>query len=105
MSDDLLPHLDTFARSAELESFTRAGKATGLSQAAVSLRVQALEKELGVSLFSRQGGHVALTEAGRRLYEYAQRILALHREARQEVTGRPATVTGDLSLAASSVPG
>jgi DNA-binding transcriptional LysR family regulator len=105
MNDDLLPHLDTFARAAELGNFTGAAKATGLSQAAVSLRVQALEKELGVSLFTRHGGHVALTEAGRLLYGYAQRILALHREARQEVTGRPTTVTGDLSLAASSVPG
>jgi DNA-binding transcriptional LysR family regulator len=105
MSDDLLPHLETFARAAELGSFTAAGKATGLSQGAVSLRVQALEADLGVPLFRRQGGRVVLTDAGRQLYGYAQRILELHREARQELTGRAAPVTGDLSLAASSVPG
>ena len=46
-----------------------------------------------------------LTEAGRRLHEYAQRILALHREARAEVTGRRDPLTGELTLAASSVPG
>src|SRR5262249_12222516 len=80
-------------------------RALGLTQAAVSQRVQALEEALGVPLFARQGGRVLLTEAGRRLYPYAQRILALHREARQEVTGHKAPLVGDLSLAASSVPG
>jgi DNA-binding transcriptional LysR family regulator len=105
MSENLLPHLETFARAAELGSFTAAAKAAGLTQGAVSLRVQALEANLGVPLFRREGGRVVLTDAGRQLYDYAQRILELHREARQKVRGRPAPVTGDLSLAASSVPG
>jgi DNA-binding transcriptional LysR family regulator len=100
-----LPYLETFARAAELSSFTAAARAVGLTQAAVSQRVQALEAELGVSLFRRQGGRVSLTEAGRRLYTYAQRILDLHREAREAVTGRPAPLGGELTLAASSVPG
>ena len=38
MADEQLPHLETFARAAELASFTAAGKALGLSQAAVSQR-------------------------------------------------------------------
>jgi DNA-binding transcriptional LysR family regulator len=105
MSPGQLPHLETFATAAERNSFTAAAQALGLTQAAVSQRVQALEQALGVPLFSRQGGRVLLTEAGRRLYPYAQRILALHREARQEVTGRQAPLVGELSLAASSVPG
>jgi DNA-binding transcriptional LysR family regulator len=105
MSADPIPHLDTFARAAELGSFTAAGKALGLTQAAVSQRLQALERALGVSLFHRRGGRVLLTEAGRRLHAYAQRILALHQEARAQVTGRPEPLTGELVLAASSVPG
>jgi DNA-binding transcriptional LysR family regulator len=64
-----------------------------------------LEQELGAPLFRRQGGRVLLTEAGRRLYDYAQRILELHHEARREITGRRAPVAGELTLAASSVPG
>src|SRR5436190_2061383 len=63
-----LPHLETFARAAELGSFTAAGKALGLTQAAVSQRIQALEQVLDLPLFERQGGHVRLTEAGHRLY-------------------------------------
>jgi DNA-binding transcriptional LysR family regulator len=105
MSADQLPHLETFAKAAELSSFTAAAQALGLTQAAVSQRVQALERTLGVSLFRRRGGRVFLTEAGQRLYPYAQRILSLHGEARQAVTGQKAPVVGALSLAASSIPG
>src|SRR5579864_9316482 len=99
--DDLqLPYLETFSKAAELSNFTGAAKALRLTQASVSQRVQALEKTLGTSLFKRQGGRVLLTEAGRKLYEYAQRILDLHREARREITGHDAPAGGDLSLAA-----
>jgi DNA-binding transcriptional LysR family regulator len=100
-----LPHLETFAKAAELGSFTAAAQAFGLSQAAVSQRIRALEQSLSISLFRRQGGHVFLTEAGRRLHDYAERIHVLHLEARQQLTGKRAPVTGELSLAASSVPG
>lgn len=105
MIPDPLPNLETFAAAAERSSFTAAAKALRLTQAAVSQRIAALEMDLGVSLFRRQGGRVLLTEAGQRLHGYADRILDLHREARQEVTGRPVPLTGELSLAASSVPG
>jgi len=100
-----LPHLETFAKAAELTSFTGAARALRLTQAAVSQRVQALEKTLGRPVFQRRGGRVLLTEAGRQLYDYAQRILDLHREARRAVTGRQAPVPGELFLAASSIPG
>jgi DNA-binding transcriptional LysR family regulator len=104
--DDLqLPHLATFSKAAELSSFTGAAKALRLTQASVSQRIQVLEKWLNTPLFKRQGGRVLLTEAGQKLYDYAQRILELHREARREVSGHDAPVGGELSLAASSVPG
>jgi DNA-binding transcriptional LysR family regulator len=105
-SEDLrLPHLETFSKAAELSSFTGTAKALRLSQAAVSQRVHALEKTLGTALFRRQGGRVLLTETGQRLYDYAQRILDLHREARREITGQEIPVAGQLFLAASSIPG
>jgi DNA-binding transcriptional LysR family regulator len=105
MTPDELPYLATFVKAAELSSFTAAAQALGLSQSAVSLRVQALERELRATLFDRRGGRVLLTDAGRRLHACAQRILELHKEARQQVTGRRAPLAGDLTLAASSVPG
>jgi DNA-binding transcriptional LysR family regulator len=105
MDINQLPHLETFSQAAELSSFTAAAKALRLTQAAVSQRIAALERDLGVSLFRRRGGSVLLTEAGHRLHAYAIRIIQLHQEARQEVAGRQVSITGELSLAASSVPG
>ena len=105
MSAEQLPYLDTFTKAAELNSFTAAARALGLTQAAVSQRIQALEQALKEPLFHRQGGHVLLTDAGHRLYAFAERILALHREAIQDITGRAAPLIGEVTLAASSVPG
>jgi len=105
MKTELLPHLETFARAAELNSFTAAARSLGLSQAAVSQRVQALEQALSVSLFNRQGGQIFLSEAGQCLYDYSQRIIALHQEARREITGKREPLVAQLSLAASSIPG
>jgi DNA-binding transcriptional LysR family regulator len=101
-----LPHLGTFVKAAELNSFTAAAKTLGLTQAAVSQRIQTLEKILDVPLFRRQGGRVLLTEAGQRLYDYAERILDLHREARQEIARQQKPpLSGNLALGASTIPG
>ncbi len=100
-----LPYLETFSKAAELSSFTAAAESQCLTQAAVSQRIQVLEKSLGKSLFARRGGRVVLTQSGRSLYEYAQRILDLHRLARCEISGDDAPVGGELPIAASTVPG
>jgi DNA-binding transcriptional LysR family regulator len=102
---DQLPHLETFAEAAERGGFTAAARALGLTQSAVSQRIQQLEKSVGAPLFRRAGGRVALTEAGRRLHGYARQIIGLHAEARSAVTGAPGAAAGELTLAASSVPG
>lgn len=100
-----LRHLKTFAAAAELQSFTRAAEVLGLTQAAVSQHVAALEKELKVALFDRSGRSAKTTEAGRRLYEYARRILDLLEEARRTVSQLPAgEVAGEMRIAASTVP-
>ena len=84
-----IPHLETFCKAAELLNFTAAAEVLCLTQAAVSQRIKALEQDVGQSLFERQAGRVFLSEVGRRLYDYAQKILLLHRQARQG-TGRTA---------------
>jgi LysR family transcriptional regulator, low CO2-responsive transcriptional regulator len=103
--DAQLPHLETFSKATELGSFTGAAKALGLTQAAVSQRIHALEQALGMPLFQRRGGRALPTEAGRMLYNYAQRILDLHKEARREIAGHEAPIGGELLLGASSIPG
>jgi DNA-binding transcriptional LysR family regulator len=64
MPPPLLPHLEAFAAAAELGSFTAAARSMDLTQAAVSQRIQALERELRIPLFRREGGHAYLTDAG-----------------------------------------
>ncbi len=105
MPPEPLPHLETFVLAAELGGFTAAARALGLTQAAVSQRVQQLEAVLAAALFRRKAGRVELTTAGRLLYDYADRIGELHREARSAVTGQPDVLDGELVVAASSVPG
>jgi DNA-binding transcriptional LysR family regulator len=100
-----LPHLATFASAAEHASFTAAASALGITQAAVSQRIAILEKQVRISLFNRRAGKITLTEAGERLYSFARQILDLHEHARTSLSGFHPPVSGDLSIAASSVPG
>lgn len=60
---------------------TRAAKQLALSQSAVSHKIKRLEENLDCRLLSRRSGGPLLTEAGGRLVQYANRILALHDEA------------------------
>lgn len=97
-------HLQTFVIAAESQNFTRAADTLGLTQAAVSQHMAALEKELAVSLFKRTGRAVMLTNHGRTLYEYARGILELAQEARDRITGASQVIRGMLKIAASTVP-
>src|ERR1700730_17167324 len=105
MRIDPFPYLETFAEAAERGSFTAAARHLGLSQAAISQRIQRLEGLLRAPLFRREAGKATLTDAGRRLHGYARRILDLTAEAWAAVTGAKEPITGELILAASSVPG
>ncbi|MFV2065403.1 MAG: selenium metabolism-associated LysR family transcriptional regulator [Pirellulales bacterium] len=99
-----LRHLRTFLIAAEMQSFTRAAEVLGVTQAAVSQHVAALEMELSVSLFKRASRTVVPTEAGRTLYDYARRIVDLADEAYDTITHAPNIVRGTLKIAASTVP-
>jgi DNA-binding transcriptional LysR family regulator len=100
-----LPHLETFVEAAERGSFTAAARVLRVSQAAVSQRVQQLEKALGMPVFRREAGRIALTDAGRTLHDFARRILALHADARIATGAASTVVAGELLLGASSIPG
>ncbi|MFH1689791.1 MAG: LysR family transcriptional regulator [Candidatus Eisenbacteria bacterium] len=69
-----------FLATAEAGSFSRAARQLSLSQSVVSFHVKALEQELGVSLFRRQGRSISLTTEGRLLFD---EVYKLAREARR----------------------
>lgn len=55
----------------------RASERLHVSQPTISAQVKALEEQLGEKLFRREGRGLALTESGRRVFEYAEQIFAL----------------------------
>ncbi|WP_050460642.1 LysR family transcriptional regulator [Herbaspirillum autotrophicum] len=67
--------LEYFLRVAEMGSITKSANELRLSQPALSRHMAALERELGVALFTRSHGGVQLTEAGQLLADRARPIL------------------------------
>jgi LysR family transcriptional regulator, cell division regulator len=76
-----LTDLVTFSTVARLGGITRAADELNTVQSNVTQRVKALEAEIGTALFERHSRGMTLTGAGRRLLPYAQRMVALSREA------------------------
>ena len=98
-----LRHLQSFIAATEQQSFTQAAKTVSLTQAAISQHVAALEKELGVALFRRTGRSVVSTDEGRRLYEYARKVIDLLEEARREIGNVSQSVSGTLRIATCTI--
>ena len=97
--------LAAFCAVVERKSFSQAAERLGVTQPAVSLQVRALEKRLGTQLLDRSGRRVEPTEAGRRLYRGAQRLLALEEQIVGDVTsGAEGELSGELSIGASTGP-
>lgn len=99
MNDSIdFSHLVAFEKAAQHGNFTRAARDLGLSQPALSHRVQLLEKSLGRTLFTRRHKGVRLTADGEALYEAVVPSLARIREAMDRLRGRDATARIRISL-------
>jgi DNA-binding transcriptional LysR family regulator len=70
-----LNQLECFRAVARRRHFAKAAATLGRTQPALSVQIQRLEAELGVTLFERTGKHVQLTAAGEILLPYADRVL------------------------------
>jgi DNA-binding transcriptional LysR family regulator len=104
-----LRQLTTFRMVATLLSFSRAAATLNYVQSSVTTQIQVLEEELGVRLFDRLGKRVALTDAGKRLLHYTERILDLVDEARaavanETVPGGTLTITAPETLCSYRIP-
>jgi DNA-binding transcriptional LysR family regulator len=92
-----------FVYTVKLGTLTRAAEALFLSQPSVSLQLQALERELGVSLLERRRRRINLTDAGEALYELARPLVEgwenLDRDFQAKVKGMQG---GRLTIAAGS---
>jgi DNA-binding transcriptional LysR family regulator len=103
-----LSSLDIFRAVASERSVTGAAKRLGRVPSNVTTRIQQLEADLGVALFSRVGKRMTLTPEGEIFLSYSNRLSDLVREARQAV--KPAVPSGRFrvgtmeSTAASQLP-
>jgi DNA-binding transcriptional LysR family regulator len=97
--------LQAFCTVVEKKSFSQAAELLGVTQPAVSLQVRALEERVGQTLLDRSGRRVEPTEAGRRLYRSARRMLALEEQLMEEVGADDGRLTGTLAIGASTGPG
>lgn len=95
-----LRNIKTFARIAEVGSFTRVATELGYTQSAVTMQVKQLERELGCVLFERLGRSVRLTPEGERLLPVANRMLQAADEAFR-IAQKPGEVSGTLRIGVS----
>ncbi len=98
--------LAAFCAVVERRSFSQAAEQLGVTQPAVSLQIRSLEKRLGLQLLDRSGRRVEPTEAGRRLYRSAQRLLAVEEQLLAEIGDEAeGELHGRLEIGASTGPG
>jgi len=86
-------------------SFKRAADSLYVSQPAVSLQVQNLERQLDVPLFDRGGRRAQLTEAGYLLLNYGEKILTLCQETCRAIEDLQNLQGGTLIIGASQTTG
>ncbi len=89
----------TFLAVAQSGSFRAASERLHTSASAVSARIKLLESRLGVRLFDRTTRSVALTEAGRRLYEAALSACAELSSVEQTLRQEASLQRGEVTLA------
>jgi LysR family nitrogen assimilation transcriptional regulator len=80
-----LKQLEYFVHVAELGSFSKAAVMLDIAQPALSRHVRSLETELRQQLFLRNGRGVALTDAGKRLFDHSVAVLQLVAHAREDL--------------------
>ena len=94
-----------FFAVASHRSFSRAAESLSITQPAVSIQVQELEKFLGAALFHRRTRGLRITEVGETVFAYAQQIFSLSGKLLESLEEIHNLQTGRLALGASTTPG
>jgi DNA-binding transcriptional LysR family regulator len=97
-----LHHLKTFITLAKVGHFNRAAEELFLTQPAVSTHIKALEDYYGFPLFQKFDQRYVLTEPGKLLNEYAEKIFNILNEAKRSLNAFNELESGSLYIGASS---
>ena len=98
-----LRHLRYFVAVAEVLNFHRAAEALAMAQPPLSLQIQQLERELGVTLLDRTARKIQLTDAGRVFLRDATAILAQAEAATQRAKRAERGEVGQLTIGYTSL--
>jgi len=94
--------LQVFFTVARLLSFTKAAESLHMTQPAVTFQVRQLEEYFNTRLFDRTHNRINLTEAGSRVYVYAEQIFELYGEMENSVREMTGEISGSLTIGAST---
>jgi DNA-binding transcriptional LysR family regulator len=94
--------LQVFHTVARLLSFTKAAETLHMTQPAVTFQVRQLEEYFNTRLFDRTHNRISLTEAGGKVYQYADRIFELYAEMENTVREMTGEISGSLTIGAST---
>lgn len=97
--------LETFVCIVEKGSISAAAAAMGISQPAVSKRVNRVETEMGAPMFINGHRHSALTPEGTVLYKAALRMLDTRKKAKLQIAEISQELFGTVRVSAGSIPG
>lgn len=93
-----LRHLRAFVAIADTGHYGRAASSLKLTQPAITQRIQVLERELGVQLFSRNAREVHLTLSGEVLIEHARSLVQIEDRAMAALRDHQAGIAGRLRI-------
>ena len=94
--------LQVFHTVARLLSFTKAAETLHMTQPAVTFQVRQLEEYFNTRLFDRTHNRISLTDAGNRVFEYADRIFDLYADMENSVREMTGEIRGALTIGAST---
>jgi len=94
--------LQVFHTVARLLSFTKAAETLHMTQPAVTFQVRQLEEHFNTRLFDRTHNRISLTEAGSRVFDYADRIFELYGEMENSVREMTGEISGAVTIGAST---
>ena len=94
--------LQVFHTVARLLSFTKAAETLHMTQPAVTFQVRQLEEHFNTRLFDRTHNRISLTEAGQRVYQYADRIFDLYGDMENAVREMTGDISGMVMIGAST---
>jgi DNA-binding transcriptional LysR family regulator len=99
-----LLQLESLVHLVEERSFSRAAKRMFLTQPSLTKHIRNLEDALGAKVVNRASRAFTLTPEGRVVFDYAKRILKLREEIADRVMRLRDSESGEISIAASTIP-